>query len=91
MDWEECTELGGSPLYGYDVFMRETNSKAWKKLNEETVFTNSYIVDNTLENDKEYEFKVEANNHAGLCSNSNCISKSVKLSDLYCKLWHLLN
>lgn len=52
-------------------------------MNDETVFTNNYFVpENCLLIGKTYEFKVEASNHAGLQSNSNLISKALKITEI---------
>lgn len=72
--------MGGSPLYGYDVYVRDTSGAQWQKLNEETVFTNSYFVDEQLQQGNTYEFKVEASNQAGLHSNSNLVSVPLTVS-----------
>uniref|UniRef100_A0A915ER06 Titin n=1 Tax=Ditylenchus dipsaci TaxID=166011 RepID=A0A915ER06_9BILA len=88
LEWDECTDLGGSPLYGYDVFVREKEAGSttqWQKLNDETVFTNSYFVDGLLQTSKTYEFKVEACNQAGLHSNSNVVSDPLVVSGSYKK------
>ncbi|KAI1719915.1 immunoglobulin i-set domain-containing protein [Ditylenchus destructor] len=80
LEWDECTDVGGSPLYGYDVYVRDTSGAQWQKLNEETVFTNSYFVDEQLQQGNTYEFKVEASNQAGLHSNSNMVSAPLTVS-----------
>jgi hypothetical protein len=53
LEWPECTESGGSPLYGYDVYARVISKAGaakdggWKKLNSGTddiVFADHYWV-----------------------------------------------
>ena len=71
-------DVGGSPLYGYDVFVREKSTE-WQKLNEETVFVTHYTAEDAIQAGKCYEFKVEASNHAGLRSNSNLVSEQLEV------------
>lgn len=37
LEWSEPTEDGGSPIYGYDVYVR-SNGQEWEKLNKEPIF-----------------------------------------------------
>ncbi|NP_001368673.1 Titin homolog [Caenorhabditis elegans] len=81
LSWPKPIEDGGSPVYGYDVYKRE-NEGEWQKMNgEELVFTESFNV-RALSSGKEYEFKIEACNEAGLRSNSNVVSKKLTVEGL---------
>uniref|UniRef100_A0A8R1HRW0 Fibronectin type-III domain-containing protein n=1 Tax=Caenorhabditis japonica TaxID=281687 RepID=A0A8R1HRW0_CAEJA len=76
--WPKPINDGGSPVYGYDVYKREDGGE-WKKLNgEDLVFTENFNV-RALSSGKEYEFKIEACNEAGLRSNSNVVSEKLKV------------
>lgn len=86
MEWDDVEEDGGSPIYSFDVFIKENNTK-WKKLNEEPVFTNAYHVDDVLTPGQLYEFKVEAFNEAGLRSNSDVSSKALVTPKAYGKFF----
>lgn len=78
LQWVEVQNDGGSPIYGYDVFVRKDGG-AWMKLNDEMVFVRRYNVTG-LEVGPMYEFKVEASNEAGLQSNSDVASETLTLS-----------
>ncbi|VDO68304.1 unnamed protein product [Haemonchus placei] len=77
LKWNKPTEDGGSPIYGYDVYIRE-NGGEWIKMNDELVFANRYVVGD-LHSEIRYEFKVEAVNEAGLKSNSNLASEPLMI------------
>uniref|UniRef100_A0A914ZQD0 Titin n=1 Tax=Parascaris univalens TaxID=6257 RepID=A0A914ZQD0_PARUN len=81
LQWIEVQEDGGSPIYGYDVFIRKDRGD-WVKLNDEVVFVRRYNVTG-LEAGPLYEFKVEAYNEAGLQSNSDVVSETLTLSATY--------
>lgn len=81
LQWIEVQEDGGSPIYGYDVFVRK-DCGDWVKLNDEVVFVRRYNVTG-LEVGPLYEFKVEACNEAGLQSNSDVVSETLTLSATY--------
>ncbi|KAK6753134.1 hypothetical protein RB195_012622 [Necator americanus] len=70
-------DSGGSPLLGYDVFLR-IDSGEWKKINNEVVTGESYTVKN-LHHSTNYEFKIEVCNEAGLRSDSGAVSKPLRL------------
>ncbi|CAG9530817.1 unnamed protein product, partial [Cercopithifilaria johnstoni] len=73
LKWERVTEDGGSPIYGYDMFVRKDKGD-WVKVNDEMIFTEQFTVSN-IETGPTYEFKVEATNEAGLTSKSDVISE----------------
>ncbi|KAI6227724.1 hypothetical protein M3Y99_01223100 [Aphelenchoides fujianensis] len=76
LEWEMCTESGGSPIYSYDVFMREEGAD-WVRVNRDPCFTTSFWIHDQLKPGAVYQFKVEASNEAGLTSNSNVASESI--------------
>uniref|UniRef100_A0A1I7VXR7 non-specific serine/threonine protein kinase n=1 Tax=Loa loa TaxID=7209 RepID=A0A1I7VXR7_LOALO len=78
LKWPRVTEDGGSPIYGYDLFIRE-NKSDWMKVNDELIFTEQFTVSN-IEAGLTYEFKVEATNEAGLTSKSDVISEPLIIS-----------
>lgn len=78
MKWQKVTEDGGSPIYGYDIFVRKDKG-SWMKANDEMIFTEHYTVSN-IEIGPTYEFKVEATNEAGLTSKSDIISEPLIIS-----------
>ncbi|KAK5977936.1 Fibronectin type III domain protein, partial [Trichostrongylus colubriformis] len=78
LKWNKPQEDGGSPIYGYDVYLRE-NGGEWTKISDELVFANRYVVGN-LHPDVSYEFKVEAVNEAGLTSSSNVSSETLLIT-----------
>uniref|UniRef100_A0A1I7SFQ9 Ig-like domain-containing protein n=1 Tax=Bursaphelenchus xylophilus TaxID=6326 RepID=A0A1I7SFQ9_BURXY len=82
LQWDEVTEDGGSPIYCYDVYMREDSGK-WTKVNLDPVFTNAFHVENLLKPGVSYEFKVEATNEAGLRSVTEVSSSPVKAPKIH--------
>nr|CAD2194559.1 unnamed protein product [Meloidogyne enterolobii] len=80
LEWDECWDTGGSPLFGYDVFCKIGSD--WQKMNESTVFTENFWVDEFLDASKNgCVFKVEAQNYAGLHSDSNIISEPLQVDE----------
>lgn len=80
MKWERVTEDGGSPIYGYDVFVRKDKG-SWVKVNDEMVFTEQFTVSN-IEAGASYEFKIEATNEAGFTSKSDVISEPLIIAKI---------
>ncbi|VDK68030.1 unnamed protein product, partial [Onchocerca ochengi] len=78
LKWPKVTDDGGSPIYGYDIFLRKDKSD-WIKINDELVFTEHFTVPN-IETGPTYEFKVEATNEAGFTSQSNILSEPLTIS-----------
>jgi hypothetical protein len=67
LEWDECWDTGGSSLFGYDVFYASKQGGVWQKMNNSTVFTENFWVDDFLDSSKNgCIFKVEAQNYAGL-------------------------
>ncbi|KAI4826045.1 hypothetical protein KUCAC02_021701 [Chaenocephalus aceratus] len=75
VEWEPPAKDGGSPLIGYHLERKEKNSILWTKLNK-LVIPDARFKTNGLEEGIEYEFRVFAENIAGL-------SPSSKISECY--------
>ncbi|XP_022053891.2 titin-like [Acanthochromis polyacanthus] len=75
VEWEPPAKDGGSPIIGYNLERKEKNSILWTKLNK-FVITDTRFKTSGLEEGIEYEFRVFAENIAGL-------SPSSKLSECY--------
>ncbi|VDN06565.1 unnamed protein product, partial [Thelazia callipaeda] len=78
LEWPEVADNGGSPIYGYDVYLRKDNSE-WMKLNEELIFIRQYTVTN-IEAGPCYTFKIEATNEAGLTSDCSVSSEPITIA-----------
>ncbi|KAK5972509.1 hypothetical protein GCK32_011364, partial [Trichostrongylus colubriformis] len=68
LKWGKPTNDGGSPIYGYDAYLRK-DAGEWEKINDELIFATRLAVGDLLQG-VTYEFKIEAVNEAGLSSNS---------------------
>uniref|UniRef100_A0A183BUF5 Fibronectin type-III domain-containing protein n=1 Tax=Globodera pallida TaxID=36090 RepID=A0A183BUF5_GLOPA len=82
LEWDECWDTGGSPLFGYDVFCK-TEGGDWRKVNNDsTVFVEYCWLDDFLDASKRgCLFKVEAQNYAGLHSDSNICSEPLQYDE----------
>ncbi|CAJ0950227.1 unnamed protein product, partial [Mesorhabditis belari] len=69
ISWSEPTRTGGSPIYAYEVFVKE-NGSGWTKVTSEPIFVKNYTVTD-LKPGVDYKLKVEALNEAGLQSSSD--------------------
>ncbi|XGW01160.1 hypothetical protein V3C99_013825, partial [Haemonchus contortus] len=76
--WEKPEGDGGSPIYGYEVFLKESGGE-WTKANNELIFATHFSVGG-LRQGGVYEFKIEAVNEAGLMSNSSLSSEPVAIT-----------
>uniref|UniRef100_A0A3B4AP60 Titin n=1 Tax=Periophthalmus magnuspinnatus TaxID=409849 RepID=A0A3B4AP60_9GOBI len=65
VEWEPPTKDGGSPITGYHIERKEKNSILWTKLNK-LILTDTRFKTTGLEEGIEYEFRVYAENVAGL-------------------------
>lgn len=65
VEWEPPAKDGGSAIIGYDLERKEKNSILWTKLNK-FVITEARFKTSGLEEGIEYEFRVFAENIAGL-------------------------
>ncbi|XP_070686293.1 titin-like [Pempheris klunzingeri] len=75
IEWEPPAKDGGSPIIGYHLERKEKNSILWTKLNK-LVIPDARFKTSGLEEGIEYEFRVFAENIAGL-------SPSSKISECY--------
>ncbi|KAE8296524.1 Titin [Larimichthys crocea] len=75
VEWKPPAKDGGSPIIGYHLERKEKNSILWTKLNK-FVIPEARFKTSGLEEGIEYEFRVFAENIAGLSSSS-------KISDCY--------
>lgn len=75
VEWEPPIRDGGSPINGYHLERKEKNSILWTKLNKFFI-TDARFKTSGLEEGIEYEFRVFAENIAGL-------SPSSKISECY--------
>lgn len=70
VEWEPPTSDGGSPIVGYHLERKEKNSILWTKLNK-LVIPDARFKTSGLEEGIDYEFRVLAENMAGLGPYSN--------------------
>lgn len=75
VEWELPAKDGGSPIIGYHLERKEKNSILWTKLNK-LVIPEAHFKTSGLEEGIQYEFRVFAENIAGL-------SPSSKISECY--------
>uniref|UniRef100_A0A3Q3E4U7 Titin n=1 Tax=Labrus bergylta TaxID=56723 RepID=A0A3Q3E4U7_9LABR len=75
VEWEPPAKDGGSPIIGYHLERKEKNSILWTKLNK-LVIPDARFKTSGLEEGIEYEFRVFAENTAGL-------SQASKISECY--------
>ena len=79
LDWEHCSESGGSRVYSYDVYQRELDSNGdWTRANSDAIFVCNYTV-RILRPGATYAFKVEVTSEANLTSNSNVASDPITM------------
>lgn len=69
IEWESPAKDGGSPITGYHLERKEKNSILWTKLNK-LVIPEAHFKTSGLEEGIEYEFRVFAENIAGLSTSS---------------------
>ena len=79
LEWEKSEHDGGSRIKGYWVEKREVGSNVWTMVNVYASLTTQINVSNLIE-DRQYEFRVFAENEAGMSEPSVC-STSVKIKD----------
>lgn len=65
VEWKPPTNNGGSPVIGYHIERKEKNSLLWSKLNK-LLIPDTRFKTTELEEGIEYEFRVYAENIAGL-------------------------
>lgn len=79
VEWKPPSNNGGSPILGYHIERKEKNSILWTKLNKLLV-TDTRFRTNGLEEGIEYEYRVFAENIAGVSAPSK-VSESVVAHD----------
>ena len=65
VSWQPPIQDGGSPVTGYFLERRATSSNIWVKVNKEATAELTLTVANLIESN-EYEFRVSAENKAGV-------------------------
>lgn len=77
LEWEKPQSDGGSRITGYFIEKREVGSDTWQKVNPaQACLTNEFTVKNLIE-DRKYEFRVVAQNAAGLSEPSECSAQTL--------------
>lgn len=77
LEWEKPSSDGGSRITGYFIEKREVGSDTWQKVNpNQPCLTNEFTVKNLIE-DRKYEFRVVAQNAAGLSNPSECSAQTL--------------
>lgn len=79
LEWEKPASDGGSRIQGYWIDKREKGEQNWQRVNAVICLPNQINVSNLIE-DRQYEFRVFAQNLAGLSEPSSA-STSVKIKD----------
>ncbi|KAL8565325.1 hypothetical protein ACOMHN_029021 [Nucella lapillus] len=79
LSWDKPKSDGGGRITGYWVEKREHGADMWTKINTTPCSTNMFNIPNLIE-DKRYEFRVFAENEAGM-SKPSMASNSVKIKD----------
>jgi hypothetical protein len=79
LSWEKPESDGGSRIQGYWIDKREVGSEAWQRVNLSICFATQINISNLIEG-RQYEFRVFAQNEAGLSQPSSA-STSVKIKD----------
>lgn len=79
LEWDKPESDGGARIQGYWVDKREVGSQTWQRVNVSICPTNQINCSNLIEG-RQYEFRVFAQNEAGLSPESSA-SGSVKIVD----------
>lgn len=79
LHWTKPLSDGGGPIQGYYVEKKEKDSDKWHRCNYTPTSITQYNIHNLIE-DKDYEFRVIAENEAG-CSEPSQNSRSVLVRD----------
>lgn len=79
LSWEKPTSDGGARVQGYWIDKREVNSDTWQRVNVAICLPTTINISNLIEG-RQYEFRVFAQNDAGLSLPSTA-SNSVKIKD----------
>ena len=76
LTWEAPANDGGSPITGYTIEKKDKFSSRWSKVNVSTIQETTFTVSG-LQEGEEYEFRVTAQNKAGLGKPSNPASLKI--------------
>ncbi|XP_076471204.1 twitchin-like [Babylonia areolata] len=79
LSWEKPKSDGGGRITGYWIEKREHGADLWSRVNQNPCTTNLFNIPSLIE-DKRYEFRVFAENEAGM-SKPSMASNSVKIKD----------
>ncbi|KAL8579176.1 hypothetical protein ACOMHN_010760 [Nucella lapillus] len=79
LTWEKPRSDGGGRITGYWIEKREHGTENWSRVNTNPCITNMINIPNLIE-DRKYEFRVFAENEAGM-SKPSMASNSVKIKD----------
>ncbi|GFR58139.1 twitchin [Elysia marginata] len=79
LTWDKPRSDGGGRIQGYWVEKREAGTENWTRVNNQLCITNMINIPNLIE-DRQYEFRVFAQNEAGLSKPSSA-SRPVKIKD----------
>ncbi|XP_071104533.1 twitchin-like isoform X3 [Haliotis cracherodii] len=79
LTWDKPKSDGGGRIHGYWIDKREHGTDNWSRINMSPCLTNMINIPNLIE-DRKYEFRVFAENEAGL-SKPSMASSSVKIKD----------
>ena len=100
LTWQPPLRDGGSPISNYVIQARETTRSRWKQISSLPVPQTLYTVTN-LNEGSEYEFRVIAENRAGLMSNSSKVSQPftchqiqgiyLQMCNIFCVIFMTLN
>lgn len=79
LNWEKPKSDGGGKIKGYWIDKREHGTENWIRVNQQPCITNIFNIPSLIE-DRKYEFRVFAENEAGMSKPSSA-SNSVKVKD----------
>lgn len=79
LSWDKPQSDGGAKIQGYWIEKREVGALAWQRVNPIICLPNQYNITNLIDG-RQYEFRVFAQNEAGLSPESSA-SGSVKIKD----------
>ncbi|CAL1540886.1 unnamed protein product, partial [Lymnaea stagnalis] len=79
LTWDKPRSDGGGKIQGYWIEKREHGTENWSRVNNNPCITNMINIPNLIE-DRHYEFRVFAQNEAGL-SKPSIASNTVKIKD----------
>nr|CAD7456920.1 unnamed protein product [Timema tahoe] len=79
LQWDKPDSDGGARIQGYWIDKRESGSDAWQRANIALCLPTQFNISNLIEG-RQYEFRVFAQNEAGL-SPASTASTSVKIKD----------